>query len=417
MKFIGLPKGSNHGNNRFSILVGTGIIILLAFSCVVGTDTLLNGKKSKPEEEYDNVSNLDYKAISTNAEATAATESAAAEDVIDDKDDFQAEGGNLGATPNGIDDLSSIGSTTATTTATTPSLSDDDDDLIAAGVTTTTTTSAAETTVPETTSATEATTKATEETTVPPTETTAEPTKAPTNTPKPEPTATPKPKWTETPKKGTYYVNGEVNVRSGPGTDYEITKKLHAGDAIEVVAETNTGWYRTIRDTYVLADLCLDEKPVTPTPTPKPEPTATPKPEKKDPTPTPKPEPKDDPTPTPKPEPTEPAETEPKETKKSGMTLVGTNFKVTFYGPEAGGRWTRTDTFCEEGRTVAVDPSVIPLGSKIYIENDPLGGDGYYIAEDTGAGVDGCHIDIFAEDGETGNHSTLRNVTVYIVNE
>ena len=101
------------------------------------------------------------------------------------------------------------------------------------------------------------------------------------------------------------------------------------------------------------------------------------------------------------------------------MTLVGTDFKITFYGPDYAGpgtdnRTTATGTTCCEGRTVAVDPSVIPTGTKIYIENDPLGGDGYYIAEDTGWGVDGHHIDIFAEDGESMN--TLRGYTVYIVN-
>lgn len=101
------------------------------------------------------------------------------------------------------------------------------------------------------------------------------------------------------------------------------------------------------------------------------------------------------------------------------MTLVGTDFRITFYGPDWAGpgtnnRTTCTGTSAQEGRTIAVDPSVIPLGSTVYIENDPLGGDGYYIAEDTGSGVDGHSIDIFAEDGES--RSTLRGYTVYIVN-
>ena len=47
------------------------------------------------------------------------------------------------------------------------------------------------------------------------------------------------------------------------------------------------------------------------------------------------------------------------------------------------------------------------------VENDPLGGDGYYTVEDTGPGAKGYHIDIYADDGETGNYSTCyRNVYV-----
>ena len=40
--------------------------------------------------------------------------------------------------------------------------------------------------------------------------------------------------------------------------------------------------------------------------------------------------------------------------------------------------------------SVAVDPSVIPLGSQIYID-----GVGYRRADDTGGGVRGHHIDIW----------------------
>ena len=73
---------------------------------------------------------------------------------------------------------------------------------------------------------------------------------------------------------GIFYTIGEVNVRSGPGTEYSIVKELSKGSAIEVVALTANGWYKTVRDTYVLASLCTKDKPVTPTP----KPTATPKP-------------------------------------------------------------------------------------------------------------------------------------------
>jgi hypothetical protein len=48
-----------------------------------------------------------------------------------------------------------------------------------------------------------------------------------------------------------------------------------------------------------------------------------------------------------------------------------------------------------DSSTVAVDPSVIPLGSRLRIEGYP---DMTFIAEDTGGGVRGNHVDIFFED-------------------
>lgn len=57
-------------------------------------------------------------------------------------------------------------------------------------------------------------------------------------------------------------------------------------------------------------------------------------------------------------------------------------------GKWAGGP-TASGVMPEAGRTVAVDKSVIPLGSEVKI------GDTVYIAEDTG--VKGYHIDIFCD--------------------
>ncbi len=68
-------------------------------------------------------------------------------------------------------------------------------------------------------------------------------------------------------------------------------------------------------------------------------------------------------------------------------------FKLTAYsGPQLGQAQpiTATGTTARAGRTVAVDPSVIPLGSRIYIE-----GLGERIAEDVGGGVKGNHIDVY----------------------
>lgn len=68
-------------------------------------------------------------------------------------------------------------------------------------------------------------------------------------------------------------------------------------------------------------------------------------------------------------------------------------FKLTAYsGPQLGQPLpiTATGTAARAGRTVAVDPRVIPLGSTIYIE-----GIGERIAEDVGGGVKGQHIDVY----------------------
>lgn len=57
-----------------------------------------------------------------------------------------------------------------------------------------------------------------------------------------------------------------------------------------------------------------------------------------------------------------------------------------------------------KGRTVAVDPGVIPIGSDVYIEFPSQYSymDGWYIAEDTGRKVKGKVIDIFM--GEAASH-------------
>ncbi|MDP4094454.1 MAG: 3D domain-containing protein [Bacillota bacterium] len=51
----------------------------------------------------------------------------------------------------------------------------------------------------------------------------------------------------------------------------------------------------------------------------------------------------------------------------------------------------------QKGRTVAVDPNVIPLGSLIYIDfpKPYTGMDGWYVAEDTGSKVKGNIVDVF----------------------
>jgi 3D (Asp-Asp-Asp) domain-containing protein len=62
------------------------------------------------------------------------------------------------------------------------------------------------------------------------------------------------------------------------------------------------------------------------------------------------------------------------------------------------------------GRTVAVDPQVIPYGSQLVIN-----GVGGYMAEDCGGAIKGNRIDIFVEDYETAIQFGRRQVEVRIL--
>lgn len=68
-------------------------------------------------------------------------------------------------------------------------------------------------------------------------------------------------------------------------------------------------------------------------------------------------------------------------------------------------------------RSIAVDPSVIPLGSRVYIpayRHDGYGG--WFIAQDTGGAIGGHHVDVYrwppASSSNTGNYLTGQRVFV-----
>lgn len=75
------------------------------------------------------------------------------------------------------------------------------------------------------------------------------------------------------------------------------------------------------------------------------------------------------------------------------------------------GNLTRMGTKPRVG-VVAVDPDVIPLGSKLYIE-----GYGFARAEDTGGAIKGERIDIFVESEAIAQRFGRRWVTVYLLKE
>ena len=68
-------------------------------------------------------------------------------------------------------------------------------------------------------------------------------------------------------------------------------------------------------------------------------------------------------------------------------------FVITFYwsGEDVYGKLTSTGAIAKEGKTIAVDPNVIPYGSIIRINGNE------YIAQDCGAAIKGNKIDIFVD--------------------
>ncbi len=191
----------------------------------------------------------------------------------------------------------------------------------------------------------------------------------------------------ETETSGTLYATGAVNVRSGPGTDFEVTRKLEVGEPITVVSKTSNGWYKTVKGTYVKKEFFSFDPPSTPTPIPTPQPTA--KPDNK-------------PKPTEKPKPTPPPAPGPGEMKYLG------SFKVTYYGPQNGNVVTASGAICEHGVTLAVDPSIISLGTSVYVSlnGQPFSinsNGGHFRAQDTGGAIKGNIIDIFVPSEEIAN--------------
>lgn len=73
-----------------------------------------------------------------------------------------------------------------------------------------------------------------------------------------------------------------------------------------------------------------------------------------------------------------------------------------------GGR-TSSGVIARSNHTIATDPSVIPSGTKVKINGKT------YVAEDTGSGVEGNHIDIFFDEHETALEFGSRHAHVYIM--
>lgn len=70
---------------------------------------------------------------------------------------------------------------------------------------------------------------------------------------------------------------------------------------------------------------------------------------------------------------------------------------------------TATGTTAKQGRTIAVDPDVIPYGSQVLI------GDTVYIAEDCGSRVVGDTIDIYFDNHSDVEEFGVKHCNVYVI--
>lgn len=112
---------------------------------------------------------------------------------------------------------------------------------------------------------------------------------------------------------------------------------------------------------------------------------------------------------------TDGAEGQPKLIKK----VLNTTLTAYTAGFESTGKKASHPTYgitysgikAKEGRTIAVDPNVIPLGSTVFIE-----GIGIRKAEDIGSAIRGSRIDVFMNDlGQAQEFGVKKNVKVYLL--
>ena len=99
-------------------------------------------------------------------------------------------------------------------------------------------------------------------------------------------------------------------------------------------------------------------------------------------------------------------------TYKGSLNVIGTAYHNTDPGCTI---YTAIGTLCRVG-AIAVDPKVIPLGTRMYIVSD----DGKYIygiavAEDTGSAIKGNRIDLYFDSVDECNTFGIRPCTVYFL--
>jgi 3D (Asp-Asp-Asp) domain-containing protein len=100
--------------------------------------------------------------------------------------------------------------------------------------------------------------------------------------------------------------------------------------------------------------------------------------------------------------------------RKSNKSFYMNSTAYTAYCKGCSGktRWRELDLRANPNlKVIAVDPSIIPLGTKVYVE-----GYGYAIAADTGGAIHGYKIDIFMPSRQQALQWGRRTVKVTIIN-
>lgn len=106
---------------------------------------------------------------------------------------------------------------------------------------------------------------------------------------------------------------------------------------------------------------------------------------------------------------------------RKAVTMTATAYDLSFEscGKRPGDKYyglTASGTKVRPG-VVAVDPKVIPLGTKLYVKSlDGTKDYGFAVAEDTGGAIKGNKIDLFFESGKDVYNFGRRKVKVYILN-
>lgn len=161
------------------------------------------------------------------------------------------------------------------------------------------------------------------------------------------------------------YTTDVLTVRTNPGTEYEELSKLSMFSQIQVVGVCDNGWSHVVMQDgtsgYVCNDYLSDVVP-------------------------------------------------------EGAENIGESlgiFTVTYYcscgiccgwwsgSPTASGAYPTPDW------TVAADPDVLPLGTRIYMNGHE------YCVEDTGSGVEGNHIDVYVTDHQLAVNNGVASAEIF----